>query len=330
MKSKARKITWALVALFLAGIGCIQWRVNRPARDAAHQTGPEAGVAREDRWKSNERAAMSSRPRPAAAPDHPALKGVKSPIARRYLAFLVAKDGRLADESYAPSIVNNAFAQAWIVTSRMELTAEQQDRLAEFLLEHDWLRWDSVAPAKLEGWASQNLSADQQATLKDFLAEQKEGAASMEELKQTIRRLEHGNRSEAAILAAEMAALKAFLAPDDGSDSKPPVLTEMDAETQTKHAAYVQTEQAFRYYNLLADRIPLTAEQHQTVYAALREGQPAPINPYAYQTLATDRAEAVVRKDTAWLGNLLTNAQYETYVRHFLAEIEMIRFQNSR
>lgn len=213
----------------------------------------------------------------------------------------------------------------------MELTAEQQDRLAEFLLEEDWLRWNSMPPARIEDWARQNLSADQQATLKDFLAEQKEGAATMEELKRTIQRLEHGDRSEAEILASEMTALKRFLSPDGGSpDSKPPVLTEMDAETQTKHAAYVETEQAFRFYNLLADRIPLTVEQHQTVYAALREGQRAPINPYDYQTLPLDRAEAVVRADTAWFGTLLTNGQYETYVRHFLAEIEMIRFQNSR
>lgn len=152
----------------------------------------------------------------------------------------------------------------------------------------------------------------------------------MAKLKQTIQRLEHGDKSEAEILASEMATLKAFFSKDGTLESKPPVLTEMDAAKQKEHAAYVETEQAFRFYNLLADRMPLTPEQHEAVYAALREGKQAPINPYDYQSLPPDRAEAKVRANTAWLGGLLTKAQHETYVGHFLAEIDMIRFQNSR
>jgi hypothetical protein len=33
---------------------------------------------------------------------------------------------------------------------------------------------------------------------------------------------------------------------------------------------------------------------------------------------------------TDWLGKVLTKEQYETYLRHYLAEIEMIRFQVSQ
>jgi hypothetical protein len=41
-------------------------------------------------------------------------------------------------------------------------------------------------------------------------------------------------------------------------------------------------------------------------------------------------AEAPVRGDTAWTGDMLAKNLYETYVRHFLAEIEMIRFQQGQ
>jgi hypothetical protein len=309
----------------------MRWRNHPSADHVAHRFGLQPAGSGEEIGKPEERPSKTSLRNTAAPVVDAALIGVHSPIARRYLACMVARDGRLAKESYSGSIVNAAFTQAWILTSRMNLTEAQQDRLAEFLLREDWLRWDSMDPRSIEDWARQNLSADQQATLKEFLAEQKEGAAIMAELRQSIQRLEHGDRSESEIFAAEMAALKAVFPTDDASQHPgPPAAAEMDAATRKQFAESVQTEQAFRYYNLLADRIPLTPEQHQAVYASLREGQQAPINPYAYQTLASDRAEAAVRRDTEWLGAILTNVQYETYVAHFLAEIEMIRFQTSR
>ena len=55
-----------------------------------------------------------------------------------------------------------------------------------------------------------------------------------------------------------------------------------------------------------------------------------PVNPYDYQSRSEEKIEADVKSATAWMGELLTKEQYETYLRHFLAEIEMIRFQVSR
>ena len=320
-----------VIIVFVAvGIACMRWRTDPSSRHKAHKSAPHIAGTTKDHGKPKERLTKASLRDAAASQDDPALAGVGSPIARRYLAYRVAKGGRLARESHGASIVSSAFAQAWILTSRTDLTAEQQDRLAEFLLAEDWVRWDSMDPKKIDEWARQNLSEEQQAILKRFLAEQKEGAALMEELKRSIRRLEHGDKSDAEILASEMATMKAFFSKDGASESKPPVLTERDDAKQKEHAAYVQTEQAFRFYNLLADRIPLTPEQHEAVYAALREGKQAPVNPYAYQKLPPDRAETAVRADTAWLSVLLDGAQYETYVGHYLAEIEMIHFENSR
>jgi hypothetical protein len=326
MSNNARSRILVVIAIVAAGIGFFKWRAAPTARDETGRAGPKTGDAREVRRKAEERPAGGSRARPAAA--DPALNDVRSPLARRYLSFLVAKGGRLAEESHGGSIVNGAFAQAWMLTSRMELTAEQQDRLAGFLLEEDWLRWDSMPAAKADDWAGENLNAGQREILRDFLAEQKEGAAIMEEFKREIRLLEHGDRPEQEVFAAEMAALKNLFSPEGDAADARPAAPPTDAPAPEDHAGYVRAEQALRFYNLLADRIPLTVEQHQSVYAALRSGAEAPINPYPYQTLDPERAEAAVSADTAWLGALLTKAQYENYLRHFLAEIEMIRFQN--
>jgi hypothetical protein len=325
-----KKSVLPVIALAVILIGCLLWLGYPSAAEKGNPPGSGAARANGQPQAPGEVRTKVAQRHPAASPDDPALKGVSWPIARRYLAYQVAKNGRLAKESHTGSIVHSAFVQAWVLTSRMNLTEAQQDQLAEFLLSEDWLRWDTMDSGKIRDWAEQILTAEQQAVLKDFLAEQKQGAAEMEKLKRTIRRIEHGKKSEAEILGAEMATLKAFFSEDAASGSKPPVMTDMDEESREKHAAYVKTEQAFRFYNVLADRTPMTPEQHEAVYAALRQGSRAPVNPYDYQSLPPDRAETKVRADTAWLGELITGPQYETYVSHFLAEIEIIRFQNSR
>lgn len=331
MRTRINRQALVFLAICAIGIGCTRSPVEEAKGNGALPPEVEAGDARNEQRKPEIREERQDRPSPALGHDLPALKAIKSPLARRYLSFLVAKDGRLASESHGGSMVKNAFAQSWVLTSRMQLTAEQQDSMAEFLLKEDWSKWATMDPEKIEEWAKQNLSAEQQITLKDFLAEQKEGAVEMEKLRQKIRRLEHGNRNDEEILAAEMATLKAYFSPDGApADPGPPPVAPMDAGTRKKFDEHVQTEQAFRYYNLLADRIPLTEEQHPAVYAALRRGERAPINPYDYQSLTTERAEAVVNEDMGWLADVLTGEQYETYIQHFLAEIEMIRFETNR
>ena len=331
MKNMFDRQVLVFLAICAIGMGCSRVQVEEAKGSGSRPPRSEVGDDRKERREPEIRDEREERPSPGLGQDSPALKAIKSPLARRYLSFLVAEDGRLASESHGGSMVKNAFAQSWALTSRMDLTPEQQDSLAEFLLREDWSKWATMDPKKIEEWAKQNLSAEQQITLKDFLAEQKEGAAEMEKLRQKIQRLEHGNRSDEEILAAEMATLKAYFSPDGApADPGPPPVEMMDADTREKFDEHVDTEQAFRFYNLLAARIPLTEAQHPAVFAALRRGERAPINPYDYQALATERAEAVVRKDTRWLGEILTGDQYETYVRHFLAEIEMIRFETNR
>jgi hypothetical protein len=106
----------------------------------------------------------------------------------------MAEDGRFVNEPQGPGMVNNAFEEAWMLTSRMDLTEEQQDRLAEFLLEVDWFSWVSwlaLDPGTIDGWAKHNLSVEQQATLGNFLAERKDGIAAMNELWATMEQ-KHG------------------------------------------------------------------------------------------------------------------------------------------
>jgi hypothetical protein len=219
----------------------------------------------------------------------------------------MAEDGRFVNEPQGPGLVNNAFEEAWMLTSRMDLTEEQQDRLAEFLLEVDWFSWVSwlaLDPERIDGWAKHNLSVERQATLKDLLAERKDGIAAMNELWATMEQ-KHGDLG------------------DEGTKQRP-------AEVQKELDEFLQVQQAYRDFNLLADRIPMTAQQQETVHEALRSGKKAPVIFHDYQMLDADRAEAAVRADTAWLGNLVTETQYETYIRHFLAQVEMSRFHLKR
>jgi hypothetical protein len=221
-------------------------------------------------------------------------------MARRYLSLFMAEDGRLVNDPQGPGLLNNAFEEAWLLTSRMDLTQEQQDRLAEFLLEVDWFSWVSwlaIDPERIDGWARQNLSAEQQAALKDLLAERKDGIAAMNELWAAVEQ-KHG----------------------DLSDEK---IKKMPAEVQKELDEFLRVQQAYRSFSLLADRMPMSAQQQQTVLDALRSGNKAPVVFQNYQMLDPDRAEAAVRADTAWLGDLITEAQYETYIRHFLAQVEM-------
>lgn len=53
-----------------------------------------------------------------------------------------------------------------------------------------------------------------------------------------------------------------------------------------------------------------------------------PTNPYDHQSRPAHKLEADVRSSTEWMGKMLTEAQYESYLGHYLAENEMIRFQN--
>jgi len=281
--------------------------------------------------------------RPAAAAP---LKGVQSPLARRYLSFLLPGSW-LDGESYADSIVNNAFSQAWGVTARLDLSEEQQDRLAEFLLREDWRGWAEMDPERIREWAREHLSEEQQTALQAFIKESKQGQLALMRMREEGKMKEHGVQSPEEAFAAEMDELQKIselLAGDtEGLDAKElekkrselkelmrkRVRGEGD-ETQNRIAESMKDEQDARFYNLLADRIPLTEEQRTAVYNALHQGARAPINPYDYQSRPPERVENDVRAATDWMNTILTEHQYETYVRQFLAQIEMIRFQKGR
>jgi hypothetical protein len=66
------------------------------------------------------------------------------------------------------------------------------------------------------------------------------------------------------------------------------------------------------------------------VFDALRSGAKPPNNPYDYLSAGPDRVARKVREDTRWLEGVLTQEQYATYVAHFLAEIEMTKFAQTR
>lgn len=148
MNSNLKKLVLSLIILVAVGIGCLRCRDNSSAGDKVQPSASQAAASGETLGKSAERPTKASQRDAAVSADDASLNIVRSPIAKRYLSFMVAGNGRLAGQSHGASIVNGAFAQAWILTSRMDLTAEQQDRLAEFLLAEDWLRWDSMDPEK--------------------------------------------------------------------------------------------------------------------------------------------------------------------------------------
>lgn len=77
----------------------------------------EAGEGRGSATKVRVREAQVERP---SAGDP--LRDVRSPLARRYLRFLLP-GGRFEGESYTESIVNNAFKQVWGVTARRSVPA---------------------------------------------------------------------------------------------------------------------------------------------------------------------------------------------------------------
>jgi hypothetical protein len=254
------------------------------------------------------------------------LKSVQSPLARRYLRFLLPAGGRLAKESSGISIVHAAFGQAWGVSARLNLSPAQQDSLAQLLLREDWLSWEKMDPKDVRTWAETNLSPDQQAGLEAYLRERKQGNAMLDGLKQAEYELEHGDLSGEAALAAEAAVLMRLLA----STGTVPGTTGfagvgMTADKRQKHAALARIDAAARPYKLLADRIPLTEKQRVAVFDALRSGAKPPNNPYDYLSAGPDRVARKVRDDTRWLEGILTDGQYATYVAHFLAEIEVIK-----
>lgn len=321
-----------LIALFSLGIWYFGSRRGGPSVSKTAQSELRHSDANETRGPSTKVKMREPRPEQPSAADP--LRSVRSPLARRYLRFQLP-GGRLDGESSAGSIVINAFSQAWGITARLELSDEQQDRLAEFLMQEDWLAWVDMKPELIEKWAKEHLSGEQQAALQAFIEESKDGRLALIEMRQ---------EEPSAAAKAEGQKIVELLATDtEGID--PGELEKKRAELkallkvgmrgeggekQDGIAAFVKKEQDARFYNLLADRIPLTEGQDFAVYSALREGAEAPINPYAYQSLPPERVEPDVRAATVWMSAILTENQYETYVRHFLAQIEMIRFQNAR
>ena len=302
---------WQVV--FLAAlIGLAIWNVARHGKENAPDATREAGAKPAETSKtpsvSEDPGVENKVPGRNAAKVNPALDDVKSPIARRYLAHLMAKDGRFVNDRNGLWSVNNAFEQAWMLTSRMDLTEEKQDRLAEFLLEVDsftWMLWEKIDPERTNGWVKSNLTEEQQTTFRNLLAEQKDGFAGMTELMGTIaRKTGEPNDEKTKQLSAK--------------------------EQKELRQSMVTQAHVYQNYNLLADRIPLTAEQQEKVLDALRSGEKAPVLPQDYEMLDLEHAEAAVRSDTAWLGKLIPEARYETYVEHFLAQIEIRRFHQER
>jgi hypothetical protein len=285
----------------------------------------------------------TARPRDAAKDP---LAGVRSPLAKRYLRFMLP-GARLDGESYDQSIVNNAFKEAWGVTARIDLTDEQQDRLAEFLLQEDWSKLITMDRAQVEKWAKEHLSDQQRAALLAFIEESKQGQRDLSELRMNLKQKEYGVGTPQEAFTAEMrdsARIAELLArnTDNLSDEEVEKMKaelkglmkknnagQADADDDNLAKPY-KDEHATQFFHLLADRIHLTEEQQLDIYDALRKGATPPTNPYDYQSRPEDQLEAHVRSNTAWMGKVLTPAQYENYLRHHLAEIEMIRFQTSR
>jgi hypothetical protein len=295
--------------------------------------------------RSNERpAANGPRRIRGAVPDQ--LAKVRSSLARRYLFFMLP-GGRLNGESYDGSIVNSAFKQAWGVTARIDLSEEQQDRLAEFLLQEDWLKLTTMDPDQVKKWAKDHLSKEQTDALLAFIEEARQGEQNLSELRMEMKKQEYGVGTPGEAFAAEMKQSKRIaelLAMNTDNLSEQEVAKMRDELKQLMRpanpgkdnananpAAGARTdEQATQFFHLLADRIPMTEEQQMAVYHALKNGATTPTNPYDYQSRSLDRIEADVRASMEWMGKVLTKEQYETYLRHYLAEIEMIRFQVSR
>ena len=300
----------AVILLSLLGVGA--WHLlkhgDEPATGERRAAGTEVRDTSKPGSVPENGGARSIGPEQKPGRENPDLGDVKSPIARRYLAYLLAQDGRFVKDRNGLWLVNNAFEQAWMLTSRMDLGEEQQDRLAEFLLEVDsfsWMLWEKIDPERTNAWVKNNLSAEQQATFWDLLAEQKDGFAGM----------------TAYLVASEKIC-------GNPNDEK---AKQLSPEAQKELGKSV-VNQALVYqdYNILADRIPMTAEQQEKVLDALRAGAKPPVAAEDYEMLDPERAEAAVRADTRWLGDMIPEARYEAYLRHLLAQIEMRRFHQNR
>ncbi len=338
------KYRWPiLIVLLIAGIWYALSPQNAPS-GAQTVESIQTPDARSKTDRTRETPAPNSPPqRPDATTDR--LAGVQSPIAKRYLRFMLA-GGHLDGESHDQSIVNNAFKQAWGVVARIELTEAQQDRLAEFLLEEDWSKWSTMNRTRVEKWAKEHLSREQTDALLAFIEESKQGDQNLSDLRMELKKKEYGVRTEPEAFTAEMrdsARIAELLAKDTNNLSEAEV-AKMRAELgglmnpanagkgdadAGKVAESRKDEHAAQFFHLLADRIPMTEEQQLAIYGALRSGASSPTNPYDYQTRPADQIEAEVKSTTDWMGKVLTKEQYETYLRHYLAEIEMIRFQVS-
>lgn len=274
------------------------------------------------------------------------LANVRSPLAKRYLRFMLPA-GRLDGESYDQSIVNNAFKQAWCVTARIDLTEEQQDRLAEFLLQEDFLMLITMDRARVEKWAKEQLSKEQADALLAFIDESEQGQRDLSELRMNLKKREYGVGTPEEAFKAEMrdsARIAELLAKDTDNLSEEEVekmraelkamMTKPTALNDDANAAKFEEtykgENAAQFFNLLADRIPMSEEQQMAIYDALQRGSTPPANAYEYQLRPAEQVEADVRSSTNWMREKLTHEQYETYLRHYLAEIEMVRFQISQ
>ena len=340
-----KKYRWLfLIVLLLAALWhALPRRVAPPATRLDMAT--EASLSRPKMDRSNMEPVASEPGRIRSAAKDP-LANVRSPLARRYLRFMLP-GGRLDGESHDQSIVNNAFKQAWGVTARIELSEAQQDQLAGFLLQEDWSKWSTMNPKRVEKWAEEHLSGEQTEALMAFIRESRQGERNLSDMRMELKKQEYGVGTAEEAFDAEMreSARIAEMLARNGENLPEEEAAKMREELKRlmktanggegdagggKVAESRKDEQAGQFFHLLADRIPMTEEQQLALYQALRAGSVPPVNPYDYQSRSEERIEADVKSATAWMGELLTKEQYETYLRHFLAEIEMIRFQVSR
>jgi hypothetical protein len=333
-----------LIILLIAGA----WYANSQQNATTSSQPDDPQQANGARTKTNR---TPEEPRATATHSHreaakDPLANVRSPLAKRYLRFMLP-GGRLNGESYGISIVTTAFKEAWGVTARIDLTEEQQDRLAEFLLQEDFMKLIMMDRVRVEKWAKEHLTDAQRTEFLAFIDESMQGQRDLSDLRMELNKKEQGAGTAEEAFTAEMrdsARIAEMLAKD------PDKLTEEEAEKlraelksivtrptaladaadDAKFKETYQGEQAAQFFHLLADRIPLTEQQQRAIYVALHKGATPPTNAYDYQQRPADQIEAEVRSTTDWMSKALTQEQYETYLRHYLAEIEMIRFQISQ
>lgn len=173
--------------------------------------------------------------------------------------------------------------------------------------------------ARVENWAQEHLSETQRTELLALIEESSQGqmevADMWTELRTKKRRAVTGDEAFNAETPVQKIAESplAFLGAGDYS---------FEESSPGEHAP--------RFFHELADRIPMTEQQQLAIYDALQKGATPPIDAYEYQTRPADQIEAEVRSNTDWMSKVLTTEQYETYLRHYLAQIEIIRFQISQ